>query len=369
MGFSPLKLIRRRAKSSLGIDIGTSSVKIVDVSVSGKGAMLENYGELRTYAYLRRLREPLQTSVMATLETDAAGVIRQVLNASGVKTRRATMSIPLFSSFFTTLELPPMSQGELREAITYQARQIVPVPISEVVLDWEIVGRIGSAKKKDGARERLFVLLVAVPREIVNRYVRIAKLAAVELEALEVEAFSLARAALHGDTRPLVIADIGARSTSLLFVDEGTIRMSRSLDAAGSDFTSGIARAFGVEIGRAEAMKVEQGILKDATGEVRRMLSSALDTIINEIEKLIGGYQRSYGRAAEGVLLSGGSAALLGIEDYFYKRIGIPVSRVDPFRGLRYPEELAPALQEIGPSFTVAVGLALRRIVPANNRR
>lgn len=363
--WNPLSMIRRPARSLLGIDIGTSSVKVAEIAGNAKEATLLSYGELRSYGYLTRLREPLQSSALTMLESDVAEMIRNILEVSGARSRRASVGIPLFSSFFTTLELPPMTQQELQEAIPYQAQQIVPIPVSEVILDWEIIGRIGGTQGGGQAREKLLVLLVAVPREVVDRYVRIAKLAAVELEALEVEAFSLVRAAFRGDQRTLALLDIGARSTNMLVAEEGTVRLSRSIDASGSELTSGVARSLGIGMGRAEAMKIAYGIGDAASPDIRRLLTGVLETIVGELTKLVATYRRNYGKSVEALVLTGGSSTLPGLPTYLADRLSLPVSLASPFRGLHYPQELEPVLEEIGPSFTVAVGLALRHAIPS----
>ena len=364
--WNPLSMIRRPARSLLGIDIGTSSVKVAEIAGSAKEATLLSYGELRSYGYLTRLREPLQSSALTMLESDVAEMIRNILEVSGARSRRASVGIPLFSSFFTTLELPPMTQQELQEAIPYQAQQIVPIPVSEVILDWEIIGRIGGTQGGGGQpREKLLVLLVAVPREVVDRYVRIAKLAAVELEALEVEAFSLVRAAFRGDQRTLALLDIGARSTNMLVAEEGTVRLSRSIDASGSELTSAVARSLGIGMGRAEAMKIAYGIGDAASPDIRRLLTGVLETIVGELGKLVATYRRNYGKSVEALVLTGGSSTLPGLTTYLSERLSLPVSLAAPFRGLHYPQELEPVLEEIGPSFTVAVGLALRHAIPS----
>lgn len=299
------------------------------------------------------------------LDGDVASMIKRILTEAGIRGRRASMSIPLFSSFFTTLEMPVMSQDELQEAIPYQAQQIVPVPISEVILDWEIIGKTkGESDGAGGARrEKLSVLLVAVPREVVDNSVRIAKLVELELSGLEVEAFSLVRALLHNDRRAAMIIDIGARSTNMIIVDGGMIRSSRTIDVSGSELTTILSRSLGVELGRAEAVKIDHGIAEDAPQDIRRMLTTVLDSIVNEAEKIMVTYRRQYGRAVETLLLAGGSASLRGLDRYFTERFGVPATRANPFQNLHVPEELNPVLAEIGPSFAVAVGLALRNVV------
>lgn len=365
-----LQRFRGPSRSHLGIDIGNAAIKIVELAAAKEGPRLVNYGELKTLGYLRQLRESSQNVVMSTPENVIAGRIRQILEAAGVRTRQASMSIPLYSSFFSTLELPPMSRTELQEAITFEARQIVPVPLTEVILDWEIIGRVGKIEEGSQApREKLLILLVAVPKEVVDRYVRIAKLAAIELDALEVEAFSLVRAALRHEKRIVVLADIGARATSLLLIEDGTIRMSHSLETAGSNLTAGISNTFHIDVGRAESQKVEQGIREGVAFEVLQMLETILGSIAAEISHMVQAYQRTFGKHAEALVLSGGSAGLSGIERYFAERLPMPVSRADPFRSIVYPKELEPVLSELGLSFATAVGLALRRALPINSAR
>ena len=109
-------------------------------------------------------------------------------------------------------------------------------------------------------------------------------------------------------------------------------------------------------------MKIEHGIAGSARGEVRRSLINVLGGIAEELKQLIETYQQKYGKAVEEVLLAGGSASLRGLDTFLNKRLQIPVSRVTPFAHFRYPDKIAPTLEEIGPSFAVAVGLALRNV-------
>lgn len=362
-------LFGRRKRTHLGIDIGNASIKVVEAAPGKNGPELRNYAALYTPGYLRQLRETSQSVAMSIPENVLAERVSQVLDAAGIEVRQASMSIPLFSSFFTTLELPPMSRGELQQAITYEARQLVPIPVAEVILDWEVIGRVGKMEADaKSPTEKLLVLLVAVPREIVDRYVRIAKLAGIELDALEVEAFSLARSVVRDDKRILLVADIGARATSLLLFEDGTIRMSHSLETAGSTLTLAEASAFRIDLARAEASKVEQGMREDTPFEVRQMLATVLGGIAGEIEHMVETYRRSYGKQVEALYLSGGSGHLFGIDRFFAERLPFSVQKAQPFRVFSYPQELTPALEDLGGSLSVATGLALRNFAPGANR-
>src|SRR3989344_1304351 len=111
-----LNLFQRKPKGFLGIDIGTSSVKIVELSGGKNGIKLETYGELKAYGYLKRLGDPIQTSSLQMLDSEVAEMIKRIVDEANVSSRAASMSIPVFSSFFTLLELPAMSTKELANA-------------------------------------------------------------------------------------------------------------------------------------------------------------------------------------------------------------------------------------------------------------
>lgn len=352
----------RARKSHVGIDVGTSAIKVVEAGPGREKPELLNYGELRMFSYLKRYHESPQSSVMRMPEQDVAERIRLLLETAGISNRRASMSIPLFSSFFTTLELPPMNKSEVAEAVTYEARQIVPVPLNEVILDWEVIGRVGKLDRGN-VKEKLLVLLVAVPREVVDRHVRIAKLAGIELDALEVEVFSSVRAIASTDHRVMIVADIGARTTSLLLLEEGTIRMSHSLETGGSDFTAAIAHALRLDVARAETMKLEETMLNGSSPEIQQMLATVAGRMANEIERMATVYQRSFGKQVEILLLSGGSAMLRGLLAYLSGRFPFAVAQAQPFAQLDASQELGPVLDELGPPFAVAIGLALRDFV------
>ncbi|OHA51229.1 MAG: hypothetical protein A3A80_03985 [Candidatus Terrybacteria bacterium RIFCSPLOWO2_01_FULL_44_24] len=356
----------RKPRGFLGIDIGTSSVKVVELAGVKKGGIaLGTYGELKAYGYLKRLSDPIQGSSLQMLDSEVAEMIKRILDECNAKSSAASMSIPVFSSFFTLLELPSMSDKELANAIPFQARQLVPIPISEVVLDWEIIGRFNPRADSPNAQERLLVLLVAVPREVVDKYVRVAKLAGVELRGLEVETFSMVRALLRDNEDTNLLLDIGARSTNITIVDGGAIRMSHNLDISGNEFTRALAHSLGVNMKRAEEHKITSGILqKGGELESSRALIPLIDAIMQDAEKIMNIYYRKYGHKVVRIMLGGGSTNLPGLVEYLSSRFGKEVVVGDPFHGIVFPNILEPIIRDIGPAFSVSVGLALRELVP-----
>lgn len=359
-------LFKARGTRHVGIDIGTASVKAVELTRSGSDIALVTYGEIEAYGYLRHLQESAQLSSLKMLEADVAGMIKEVLSAANVRGRKASMAIPVFSSFFSLLEMPMMKEQELARAIPFQARQIVPVPIGEVILDWEIVGKSVSAPDAGQPQPKLLVLIVAVPREVVDKYVRIAKLANVELLELEVETFSLVRAVIPpNDPHASMIVDLGARTTSLTIVEQGSVRASRSVDIGGAELTRAIAHSLGVGTMRAETMKLEQGIAaQGGESAIMRVLTTILNGMVQEIDKSAASYFRKYGKKIERVILAGKSSSMKGLAPFFAEKLSRPIVIAFPFSKITYPQVLEPTLHDIGPAFAVSTGLALRALVP-----
>lgn len=366
-----LSRFRRKPNTLVGIDVGTSSIKIVELAKvwqtgrEGEIIQLNTYGELKIPGVTDGPASSMQRSALQMLDSDVAQMIHEIMQEANVNSGAVSLSIPVSSSFFTVLELPPMGVKELKEAIPFQARQLVPVPISEVVLDWEIVGREkgGETGKAKPQKEKLLVVVVAVPRDVIDKYVRIAELAKLELRGLEVETFSLVRSVVREDRTPLLLVDIGAKATNLSVIDEGTIRMSHNLDTSGAEITKAIARGVGIGIDRAEAFKREQGLVgQGAETAVAQPIRPLLDIIFAEADKLATVYLRKHQRTPQKILLVGGTANLPGLLHYAQERLGKETAIGAPFSDIHYPPLLEPVIKEIGPEFSVAVGLALREL-------
>lgn len=194
MIWTPLEFI---PKKSLGIDVGTSSIKIVELSRWGERIKLENYGEISAQALYQRPFRTFEKSTLLLFAEDISRAIKAITEEAKIKTRRTVFSIPDFSSFFTSFELPPMTREELSQAVRYEARQYVPLPLAEVTLDWQII----EGEVSDQRKTKLKILLVAVPNEIINQYRKIAEISGLELQALEAEVFGLLRSLIGEEKR------------------------------------------------------------------------------------------------------------------------------------------------------------------------
>lgn len=245
-------LFRGRPDRVAGIDIGFSSTKVIELRYESQRAILQTYGELRNQDYFKET-EPSHTGFLRYQDADVATLLTDLLAEAQVKTKHVVFSIPATASFVITITFPRLSPKEIEQAIPYEAQKYVPIPLGEVVLDWELL---------DGAEDRdtLEAVLVAVPREVVDKFTRIAERASLTIAALEIETFGMVRSLVGRDQTPSALINIGYRTTTLGLVDQGKLRLSRNFGRGSDDLTSALERGAGVSRERAEAIKREVGL-------------------------------------------------------------------------------------------------------------
>jgi len=358
-------LFKKKSKSCLGIDIGTASIKIVQLRREEEKFDLETYGEISTVGYLERLNDAFQTTSLKTLQAITREMLRVLLEKTEASTKNAVMTIPVFSSFVSVMEVPEMAEKEISQAIEFEARRYVPIPISEVVLDWKI---IESGMIKDDISRKPFrgkrILLIAVPVEVINKYLKIADDLGLKVRALELESFSLARSLMFGDKSSACILDIGVRASSFTIVDKGVVQMSHSLDVAGAEMTKTLATGLGVATQRAEEFKLTHGFdHQEENGkrkDIRELLNVPIERIADEIDRMLRSYETKTDRKMEKLILVGGATQLMGLGDYIENRLDIKAVSAFPWSTAIYPVVLQEALKKNGPELSVAVGAAMR---------
>lgn len=370
MIWSPLKIFPRKC---LGIDIGTSHIRIVELNKFGSKIKLENYGEVEASAFYKksfRTASPEQDigsneKSLILSDKDIARAILALCQSTGIKTKKAIFSIPDFSSFFTWFALPPMTQEEVPSAIRYEAQQHIPLPLAEVTLDWQVIsGKLSKQKK-----ERTKILLVAVPKEVLNQYQRITALTNLELEAVEAEVFALSRSVIRKDKKVVMLLDIGAQTSTISIVDQNTLKRSHTIDLSGNQLTKVLSNSLGIEYFKAQDLKERYGMKpisqflepKIPYGQdFRKVLEPLINLIISEIERVAQEFHETEGKDIEEIVLAGGGALLPGLADYFLQKTGKKTELADPFYDIFCPPILEKKLKTLGPSFAIAIGAALR---------
>ncbi len=343
----------------LGVDIGTTSIKVIEL-VKTKGLpFLRNYGFLESYGHLERPNNAIQTSSLKMLENETVGLLKMMVKHTKSSSKNAIASLPSFSAFTTLLEMPVMPDGDTSKIMGFQAKQYIPLPISSVTIDWL---RIGEKKNENGDRVQQ-ILLVSVPNEIITKYKNIFKAAGLNLLALEIEGLSVARILTTGIPEDTLIVDIGSRSTSIYIAQDGNLKFSGQTDFAGGSLTQTISSGLNIRIRRAEDLKKMRGLT--GTGgeyELSTVMMPILDVIINEVERVRNNFEKNYNEKIASVILSGGGANLLGIEKYFEGQMGLPVKIANSLSKISYPPEMEPIIKELNPCLTVALGLGVKQV-------
>ena len=348
------------APSVLGVDIGTVSMKMVEVSRKANILTLENYGILETREYLNRGNASIQTSSLKISEREAIPILKKLIEETKPKTRQVIASIPSFATFFVTIDMPAIPDAEVGKAIQFQARQFIPVPINEVSLEWAKMSEFQNERGQPMHR----YFLTATPNAIVKKYTDIFKGAGLRLISLEVETSALVRS-LIGNTNPItMIMDMGGQSTEFIVVEQGTIKRVTQSDYAGSTLTQALSRTLDISSKRAEELKRRKGLLgSGGEYELSTSLLPFLDVIIQECDRAKREYERVSGKTIEELMIVGGGANLKGLESYLKEQMHIRTHAPDALWRFKRPVEIEPILPELNRELATAVGLALRKFI------
>ncbi len=346
--------------SVLGIDIGTVSMKLVELSRKADIITLENYGILETREYLNRGNASIQTSSLKISQREAIPILKKLIDEVKPKTRQVIASIPSFSTFFVTIEMPAMAPAEVGKAIQFQARQYIPIPISEVSIEWTKMSEFQNERGQPTHR----YFLTATPNALVKTYTEIFKGAGLRLISLEVETAALVRS-LMGNNNPItMIMDIGGQSTEFIVVEQGTIKRVTQSDYAGSTLTQALSHTLDISSKRAEELKRRKGLLgSGGEYELSTSLLSFLDVIIQECERAKREYERVSGKTVEELMIVGGGSNLKGLEKYVKEQMQIRIHAPDALWRFKRPIGLEPILPELNRELATATGLALRKFL------
>lgn len=367
--FEGLRLFKKNS-SVLGVDFGSSSIKIIQLKNDKGRAVLETYGELSTGPY-----GGLAVGQAITLAPDKLSVLlKDLFKEANATTKEVALSIPLRSSLLVPLELPDVPGVKLAETIPIEARKYVPVPISEVALDWwvlpktegQVVNVSNSSELGDKNQTKasmLEVFMVAIHKDILKQYEEVTKLAQLNAKFFEIETFSAMRSVLTDNRGVVAIVDIGAVTTKMVVIDGGAVKLSHTINKGAQDITLALARSMSLTFARAEEMKRKVGLAEKMHNEgISPTISPIMEFIFSEVSKVMIDYQRKRHRAIDKVVLIGGGALLKGSLETAKELIDAPVEIGNPFTRVEAPAFLEKILAEIGPSFAVSIGLALRAL-------
>ncbi len=354
-------LFKKKLKISLGIDIGASAIKFVEIEKKEERYVLRNYAIYSLNKYLKRSNYQVGLSSLKITNEEIAEIIKRTIKEANIVSQEAYFSVPVYSSFSTMIDFPSMPEKEIAAAIPFEAKKYIPVPISEVILDWSIINNFDKSSDEKSNRQ---VLLVAVPKDLINNYNQIIDLTDLRLKAIEEETFSLSRALIGNDKSTVALIDSGARSLNVSIIDNGYIRNIHNLEMGGVKLNKIIAKQMNISLEKAEELKkdlLNNQLDNEYNSQLKGVIHSSLEIIVAEIKKIINLYQEKYNRKIEKCILVGGSIQLFDFVDFLTKRLNIDVSLGNPFARVVYPSLLKSTLKELGSCLAVATGLAMRK--------
>jgi len=367
-----LKMFLGSNQSVLGIDIGGSSIKVVQIRKKGGRAILETYGELALGPY-NGLEVGRATSLPAEKLAEA---LKDVMREAHVTTTQCGIAIPLQSSLVSIVPMPALPESQLSSMIPLEARKYIPVPISEVTLDWSIIpteeeGEESnqniqtSSGKSQPKPKTVDVLVVAIHNESISKYQTMAEQAGLQVSFFEIEIFSTIRSVMDHENLPVMIIDMGSAATKIYVIEKGVIRVSHTVNRGSQDITLAFSRAFNLTVKEAEMMKRENGAQQSQGNNAQSAESIAngsLEYVFSEANRVVANYQHKYNKNISKTIVTGGGVNLKGFAERAKERVQMTIEVANPFAKVDAPAFLEDVLKQAGSEFTVAIGVALRRL-------
>lgn len=337
----------------IGLDIGSSTIKFASVKKDNTSFIMEAVGVAPTVS-----RGAISESLVDL--QNLADSIKKLVSASNIKSQGVALSIPENLVYTKVIEMPELSDQELAAALKFEMEQYVPLPLDQARTDWEILSHSDQNGKKT-----MDVMLVAAPVGILSKYEKIMEMAGLSAEVVETEIVSVHRALLPliNTPDPNMIVHIGATTTSVAIVKNGTIKMVFSTALGGAAITRAISIDLGIDASQAENYKKAYGLTKDAfEGKIGQALTPILSSIIGDIKRALLAYREKSNENMKQVILSGGTALLPGIDVYFTNTLNTQVVVGNTFAAYSIQNVPKELLVE-APSFNVVVGLSLRNLI------
>ncbi len=338
--------------NAFGLDIGSTSIKAV---------WLESDGDSFSYKASASVASPspgIQSESPFDHE-ELAQVINKLVNDAKISTGNVNIALPDSHIFTKVIEMPPLSDKELSNAIYWEAEQYIPAPLDTMNIDFTIL----ESPKDVKTTEKMQVLLVAAPKLLVKRYQDILQLARLNVVSIEPETLSAIRGVSKNEsTLPTLIINVGAMSTSLCIIKSGIIIFNYSFPLGGVALTRAISSDFGFSTEQAEEYKKNYGLSsRDTNIKVSKAIEPIFASILNEVKKAITFYNEKYRDQSpiSQILLTGGSAALPGVDVYFVRNIGIETEIANPWKILGI-KNVPKDIELNGPSYSVAIGLSVK---------
>jgi type IV pilus assembly protein PilM len=334
---------------SVGIDIGSKTIKIVELSRDGDKFVLKASGIVGHKSVTpAQIKDDKEFGVLAES-------IKKLHKEAKVSSKNVSIALPETQVYTRTIRFPLLTDSEIASAVKWEAEQYIPIPVDEAIIQHQIIER------SEGSPAQVVVLLVAAPKALVEKYAKAIEMAGLSLASVETELIALVRALAPVDQTVLLV-DLGARSTNIAIAKNAQLVFSRSIPTAGEAFTRAVAQILGVQEAQAEEYKRTYGLSKtQLEGKIKVALEPVFRMVADEMKKAVHFYQsEEKGDSPSSAILSGGTAGMPEVASSLTQMLGIEVIVGNPFSKVEVEPEAVKSLAGYAPFYSTSVGLAMR---------
>jgi type IV pilus assembly protein PilM len=339
-----------KKKSIVGLDIGSSEVKVVELTQNGDNVKITGFGH-----------------APVTSKDAVKDAVADALRHSGIRTKRVVTAVSGRAVIVRYINMTKMSEEELKSALRFEADKYIPFQVDEVVLDCARLPEFGEAAKAEADKE-MKVLLVAVKQTLIDEHLQLVQGLGLVPTVIDVDTFALGNAfelnslnspRVDDEEKVIALVDIGSVKSNINIIKNNTSYFSREVYLAGNDFTEAIARRLSVENAEAEKLKLNPQGKEES---IEESILPTLDDLGNEIHLSFDYYENQYDREVDEVFISGGSSKIAGLKNAFERVFDRRVHFWDPTENLEVKADKVDVqdLKDHSAQLTVAVGLASR---------
>lgn len=338
-------------QSYTGVDIGTSSIKLVKV---------QSGNVIRVITALHApITKNLLTSDNPKDQEELANALRKIMHEGQISQKEVALALPESQVFTRVIDMPALTEQEVASALNWQAEQYIPLPLSEVNLDFSIIHRPTDTKDK------MKVLLIAAPVKVINRYSKILELSGLTASFLETEIVAYTRIfknqALSGNA--LLAIDWGFNTTDVGIIADGAVLFTHSIPVGGDALSRAIAEAFSFQYPQAEEYKKTYGLdINQLQGNVQKTLRPVIDSILGELKKSMAFYDQKFSIPIKSVMVLGGGALMPGLVSYVAESLSLEVQIANPWESYQLDPSIN-AIKSLSSFYSIATGLSLRELI------
>ena len=343
---------------AIGIDIGNSSIKVVQLRREKEKIILDTYGEIELGPYAGK-----DAGVAVILgEEKTTEAIQDVFKEAKVTARDTVVAIDSSTAYVALVKVPKVGDEELKTMIPLEARKYIPVPLSDVQMDW---WHIPTTVNISAGERMINVVLAAVSNDSLTMYDRIVRKLGLTNVEYEIHGYSLLRSDPPQTQGMILYVDIGSQYTTLSLVHQNVVLDMHSIMRGSQDSTVQLSKAISIPIDTAESTKRTFGYLGDSSNlYIKEIMQLSSYPLFGEVARLSLMFERKYNQNIEGIILSGGGARTPGIIEAYNATVHIPGRIVTPFEQVEVPAFLHEMIERVGPTYAVAIGCALKKLVP-----